>query len=70
MFHHLDDKSHAEVVVPAHVAVHQPVARVVREEAEHREAAVGDHHGVLERRVDEVAPDLAPLVHCDNSVSA
>ena len=56
--------------MPAHVAMHQPITRVVSKEPDDSEPAIWDHHRVLDGRIDEVALNLSPLVHGDNSIFA
>ena len=60
---YLDDKGHSQMVVPAHVAGKQPIARVVRMEPDDGESAVWDTDCVLEGRIHKVARDNALRVH-------
>ena len=65
----LQDEPHPQVVVPRHVAVEQPEARVVRVEAEHGEPGVRHGDRVLQGRVHKVATDLAAQVHVNHSLA-
>ena len=67
---HLNNKTHAQVVVPAHVTMHQPITGVVSKEPDDREPAIGNHYCVLDGRIYEVALNLSPFVHGYDSIFA